>query len=85
MNQNIEDAREGQAALIMWVDSSMRPGWLYGKEVDAEVKKIESIGFVCAVSPEALTITCSHSDTGGVVSPVTIPKCCILECRLIDL
>ena len=74
----------GQKVLIEWVDSSMLGGWQYG-DLSPLPKHIESAGFVCAISKEALTITNSRSSSGGVIAPLTIPFRCIIGYKLLDV
>ena len=77
--------RRGQCIQLTWLDSSILGGWQYSGDLKAKPKEIESIGFICAVSPDAIAITEGRSETGGVIAPLTIPICCIKEYKIIDL
>ena len=69
-------AQKGQIVTVDWVDSSILGGWVYG-DVEATPKQISSAGFVVGMSDTAIVLSCSHSDSGGVIAPLTIPICCI--------
>jgi hypothetical protein len=70
---------------VKWLDSAVRPGWIYGDEEDYSPKVIESIGFVVTETDQCLVLTCGQSDTGGVVYPLVIPSGCIQEKQIIEL
>jgi len=59
-------------------------GWVYDDLV-ALAKEIETIGFVCDARNDAVLIAGSRSQTGGVISPLSIPIGCIVEYKLIEI
>jgi len=69
---------------VRWFDSGLRGGWVYDIK-EPTPKEIESVGFVCAASEEALTITCGRCESGGVIAPLTIPSGCIIEYKILDI
>lgn len=83
VNMTTIEVEKGQVISVVWLDSSSLHGWVYSDLV-AEPKVIESVGFVAAITPEAVTITSGRCDAGGVVNPLTIPICCIQEFRIIE-
>jgi hypothetical protein len=76
------EVEKGQTIYLVWLDSSNQHGWVYDTVVP-QAKVIESVGFVVAQSDEAITITSGRSDSGGVVSPLNIPICCIRSYKII--
>jgi hypothetical protein len=74
----------GQCVHVIWLDSSLQPGWVYEDRIPVP-KEIESVGFICGIAPEAVQITCTRSKSGGVIAPLTIPICCIRDIRTIEV
>ena len=79
--QNVE---EGQLIHLFWLDSASLAGWHYDN-LEPEPKVIETTGFVVSIGEDAIAITSSRSPTGGVVSPLIIPTCCIREYKIVEL
>lgn len=69
---------------ITWLDSSLQPRWVYD-DGPWLPKKIESVGFLCGMTPESVTITCGHAASGGKIAPLTIPNGCILMIHRVEL
>lgn len=79
-------AHKGQAIVVHWVDSALASsGWSYD-EIKPVPKRIETIGFVVDVGPEAVILTMARSvSSGGVIAPLIIPTCCIREYHILDV
>lgn len=72
---------------IKWVDSMEHHGWA-DKDYKADSKEqmtIESIGILHEETKESICITTSKSFYGSIVSPMSIPKCAIVESWEFDL
>lgn len=71
---------------MVWYDSShLGGGWVYGEDIKAVPKEIESVGFICDVNPAAVMITCGRSPSGGVITPITIPVGAIKSYTILEL
>jgi hypothetical protein len=78
-------AHPGQAIVVHWVDSALASsGWSY-EDIKPQPKKIETIGYVVDVGPEAVILTMARSNSGGVIAPLIIPTCCIREYHILDV
>ena len=76
---------KGQCVYFTWLDSStVGNGWVYD-ELKAHPKEIESVGFVCDLTPSAVMIAGTRSASGGVVTPLTIPIGAIQVYKIIEL
>lgn len=75
---------EGECARVVWLDSASLGGWHYDLSKFG-AKVIESVGFVCALTDNSLILANSRSDSGGVIHPIAVPFCCILEYKSIEL
>lgn len=80
----LNNIERGQGIHLFWLDSCVGSGWVYD-DLEAHPKEIESLGFVCDVTPDAVMITSTRSSSGGVVSPLTIPAGCIHKYSLLEL
>jgi hypothetical protein len=75
-----------QCVKVIWKDSSMIDGWIYNlDELDWQLKRITTVGFVCKITEDSLTLTSSSTTTGGIMSPLKIPLCCIEHAVAIKL
>lgn len=80
------DLELDQCVKIVWADSSTQSGWIYDlDEPEWPLKRITTVGFVCKLDQESLTLTSSSTSTGGFLSPVKIPLCCIEQAATIEL
>jgi hypothetical protein len=81
-----DDFELDQCVKVVWKDSSMLDGWIYDlDEPEWHLKRITTVGFVCRVDQESLTLTSSSTKTGGFMSPLKIPLCCIEQAATIEL
>ncbi len=76
-------AAKGQTIYLVWFDSANLHGWVYDDLV-VQPKVIESVGFVVSVDDDAIAITSGRSDSGGVISPLIIPTCCIQKYKIVE-
>lgn len=69
---------DNKVVAITWLDSHHSAGWQvdFKKNEDLVIK---SVGFIHHEDSASITITTSRSGNGNVLSPLTIPKCCIVE------
>jgi hypothetical protein len=75
-----------QCVKVVWTDSSTIDGWIYDLDKpDWQLKRITTVGFVCKTTPDSLTLTSSTTNTGGFLSPLKIPLCCIEQTTTIML
>jgi hypothetical protein len=79
------DAKVGQVISVTWFDSCTVNGWVYDEEFEAHPKVIESVGFVVAVSEDAVAISGGRSDSGGFISPISIPISCIRKYKIVEI
>lgn len=63
-------------ALVKWLDSSTVSGWI-AEDYEALPKEIVSFGMVHRMTEDAVILISSKSNTGGILSPLIIPLCCI--------
>jgi len=69
--------------LLIWDDAhAANSGWQFRNELDANLKRIKTVGWLAKVTPKTVVICASYSDDeGGVFSDVTtVPKNCIVRC-----
>ena len=80
---------KGQGVHVIWLDSSsLGRGWIYEDEIGThgiKPKVIESLGFAYDLTDQALALTSTRSKSGGIISPVIIPLCCIQDYSIIEL
>lgn len=76
--------KKGQCVYLHWLDSATYgSGWVY-EDIKAVPKHIDSVGFVLKVSPEAVLITSTKSESGGSVAPIAIPTCSIETYKILE-
>jgi hypothetical protein len=82
----VSDFELGRCVKVVWKDSSVVEGWVYDlNDPEWKLKRIITVGFVCKVDQDSLTLSSSSSTTGGVLSPLKIPLCCIEVAASIEL
>lgn len=82
---NILKVKKGDCLHIIWLDSATYgPGWTY-EDIKPRAKRIETIGFVKALSKEAVLITSTQSASGGSLAPLAIPIGCIESYNILEV
>ncbi len=70
----------GDRIELEWLDSVFVEGWRYPHHPQNRMlPKIKSIGFVTSVSESHIEISSSIGETGGVLSPLMIPRGSVLK------
>ena len=80
----LTNVERGQLLKIVWWDSSNLNGWVYAEDLVAKPKEIKSVGYVVDFNDDAVMITPGTSESGGVITPLTIPTCCIQRYNILD-
>jgi len=68
---------------IEWIDSFVMNGWVPIEETTVSDLLIKTIGWVVEDGEDAICITPSYSEE-NVSSPLTIPKCAIINMYTLD-
>lgn len=84
---NKSDVRKTKVLAIEWVDSTGQAGWAYSESADDfAAAHIWSVGYLCFETAKAITISTSVSGgSGGVMAPLTIPKCAIVKRKTLNV
>lgn len=83
MNKLIE---KGKCIYLRWVDSAtVHHGWVYDDDLEPVIKEVETVAFVISSNEKGVLLSNTRSETGGFVSPLSIPHGCILEVKVFDI
>ena len=71
--------------VVEWKDSAFENGW-QDREAHQGCDKVISVGILVKDSPHSVTLTTStdpDDESGEVMSPLTIPKCAIVDYKVV--